>query len=112
MRSKVRDLKEAVSALRQARIQGCAVVLESPERVTELQGTAWFLALVREARQVEPDVQALALVDAGHAGGLALDAIMQGADIVRIAPGLKSAGRLKNIALAKGVRLEIEGKRS
>ncbi|CAA6605755.1 Fructose/tagatose bisphosphate aldolase (fragment) [Rhodospirillaceae bacterium LM-1] len=106
----IHDMAGAVSALKTAREQGCLLILESPPRVAEIQGTAWFLALVDEAKAVVSGVAVQTLVDAGPACALAMDALERGADVVRIDAGMKSAGKLMDIAKAQGARIEIKRK--
>lgn len=112
MRVSIASLKEAVSALKQAERLGGMLILESPARLVDVQGTAWFLALVRQARQQVPDVPAQALVDAGGAAALALDALVQGADIVRIDAANPARDKLKDIADSLGARLELKRKKT
>jgi hypothetical protein len=107
MRFKVACLSDAVAALEAASHRGRTAVLESPGRVVEIEGSAWFLALVRQARAKVPQAVGLSLVDAGCAAALALDAMKRGADIVRIDKRLRSRARLQAIAKAIGIVLEI-----
>ncbi|MBF0267471.1 MAG: hypothetical protein HQL44_02645 [Alphaproteobacteria bacterium] len=106
----IHDLPGAILALEAAREQDCLLILESPPRVAEIQGAAWFLALVGQAKAVVSGVAVQTLVDAGPASALAMDALARGADVVRIDAGMKSAARLMDIAKAQGARIEIKRK--
>lgn len=112
MRVSIASLKDAVSALKMAESLGQSVILESPPRLVDVQGTAWFLSLVRQARLRAPDVQAMALIDAGNAAALALDALSQGAEIVRIDAACPARNKLKAIADGMGARLELKRKKT
>lgn len=101
----VNDLTQAIKALVAAEQAGCPVRLECPPGMLEIQGAAWFMALVKEAKQKVPAVQVETLIDAGSMPGLALEALSQGADILRIDGGVAAASKLKAIAKAQGARL-------
>lgn len=112
MRVSIASLAQAVSALKRAESLGCAVILESPPRLVEVQGSAWFLSLVRQARRQVPDVPAQALIDAGNAAALALDALAQGAEIVRVDAASPARNKLKAVAGGLGARLELKRKKT
>lgn len=112
MRVSIASLAEAVSALKQAESLGCPLILESPPRLVDVQGSAWFLSLVRQARRQVPDVPAQALIDAGNAAALALDALAQGAEIVRLDAASPARNKLKAIADGLGARLELKRKKT
>lgn len=80
-------------------------MLESPPRVAEVQGAAWFLALAALAAERVPGVPVKTLVDCGDAAALALDALMRGADVVRFSGSAKAARKLKEIAKGNGAVL-------
>ncbi len=101
----VNNLAQAIDTLIAAKEAGRPVRLECPPGMLEIQGAAWFMALVKEAKQQVPDVRVETLIDAGSMPGLALEALSQGADILRIDGGVAAASKLKAIAKAHGARL-------
>jgi len=107
----VQSLPEAVGVLERARTEGVTAILESPPRVCEVQGTAWFLALAKEASQRVPGVLVETLIDAGSAPALAVDALAQGAKTVRLAASPAVLAKLKAIAQDLGARIEPQRKK-
>lgn len=98
----VADVQGAVAALRRAEDEGRPLLLRGPERVAEIQGSAWFIAMIDAAKRQVPGVDAKILIDAGAAAGLAYDAIMRGADYVLFTGKASAARKLDEIAKRKG----------
>jgi hypothetical protein len=98
----VHDLAQARVALAAAAELGVPITLLSPPGAARYQGVGYFAALVAEARRAVPDAAATAVLDCGDAPALALAALRQGIEAVRVeAPARVRAG-IADIARQSG----------
>lgn len=98
----------AVAALAAARKAGRAIILQSPRGCVRIQGAAWFRKLVEAARAQVPEAEALAVLDCADAPGLALAALRDGAEAVRLDPDVPARAAVADIAGQLGARLDEE----
>lgn len=96
---------QAEAALSAAQQEGQPIVLQSPPRCVLIQGAAWFRTLVTAARQAFPDVSAGSIIDCGDAPGLALAALRDGAEAVRVDAPPRALAAIEEIAGQLGARL-------
>ncbi|WP_404378683.1 hypothetical protein [Caenispirillum salinarum] len=96
----------AQAALAAARAADRSVILQSPPRCALIQGAAWFRTLIEAARAQVPDADALAVLDCGDAPGLALTALRDGAEAVRLEAADPARAAVADIADQLGVRLD------
>jgi hypothetical protein len=74
----VRDWRETEAALLQARSDGAAPTLVTPEDAAALYGAGYLAALQERARKEFPDVAFTLIVDCGDAPGYALACLRAG----------------------------------
>ncbi|EKV26498.1 Fructose/tagatose bisphosphate aldolase [Caenispirillum salinarum AK4] len=96
----------ARAALAAAREAGRRVILQSPPRCALIQGAAWFHTLIEAARAQEPGADALPVLDCGDAPGLALAALRDGAEAVRLEVTGSARTAVADIADQLGARLD------
>ena len=101
----VHALEHARAALAAAADLGVPVVLASAPDAAGYAGVLWFRALLREAAEAYPDVEATGLLDCGDRPGFALAAIRLGLPAVCFRGPAAVAKKLAAIAETEGVRL-------
>ena len=96
------DLAQAREALAAAAELGVPVTVLSPPGAARYQGVGYFAALVAAARHAVPDAAATAVLDCGDAPALALAALRQGIEAVRVAAPAQVRARIADIARQSG----------
>lgn len=105
-RAVVRDLAEAVAALRAAAARGARrVELESPPGAAAWMGAGYFRALVAAAAEAVPGIAAVSVLDCGRDAGYALEALRAGVPVVVVAAPAPVFRRLADIARQRGATL-------
>lgn len=104
----VHSLAHARAALQAAGETGTAVTLIGPPGGAAYLGTPFLLEIVGQARAAFPQAKATAVVDCGDAPGLALAALRQGAEAVRLDAAPAVLAKVAEIAGRRGGRLDRE----
>lgn len=102
----VHTSNQAEAALAAAREAERQIILQSPARCACIQGAAWFRKLIETARAQVPDIEAHAVLDCADAPGLALAALRDGAEAVRLDPDLPAWSAIADIATQYGAWLD------
>ena len=101
----VHHLDHARAALAAAEETATGVRLLSAPGAAAFGGASWFADMIRLARQEHPGAEAEAVLDCGAEPGLALAAIREGVEAIRIRATAETRGRIAAIAAAAGCRL-------
>lgn len=102
----VHDLAHALAAARAAQEVGVPAVLMSPAGAAGYLGAPYFREIVAAARAAYPGAGITAVLDCGDAAGLALAALRDGAEVIRVAVTDEVRRRLTDIAGQSGARLD------
>ena len=102
----VHTLAEARAALTAAAEAGRPIVLWSPADAVRSMGAAYFLTVIRLAREEVPAASSRAVLDCGDAPGLALAALQAGAEAVRLTSSADVRAKVADIAAKLGSTVE------
>ncbi len=101
----VHTLAHARAALAAAAELRVPVLLLSPPGAASYMGAGYFQAMIAEARDAFPAVEAGAVLDCADMAGLALAALRQGIGAVRLGGRDDVVGRVADIARQLGAEL-------
>ena len=96
------DLREARAAFAAAAELGVPITVMSAPGAAASLGVGYFAAMIGAARTEFPTVTATAVLDCGDAPGLALAALRQGIDAVRVEAPARVRAKLADIAGQQG----------
>lgn len=106
----VHDLAQTRAALAAAEAAGMPVRLQSAPGAAAFAGAAWFAELAALARAAHPRAETEMVLDCGREPGLALAAIREGIEAIRLIARRDVREKVAAIAAGRGCRL-IETRR-
>ena len=104
----VHTLDHARAAMTAAAELGVAVTLLSPPAAAAYLGAAVFRHMIAEAARGRPGVEYRAVLDCGGDAGLALGALAQGIEVVRLDAAEDVRAKVADIAAQSGAALDGE----
>lgn len=102
----VHNLDHARAAMTAAAELGVAVTLLSPPAAAAYLGAAVFRHMIAEAARDRPGLEYRAVLDCGGDAGLALGALRQGIEVVRLEATEEVRAKVADIAAQSGAALD------
>ena len=104
----VHNLDHARAAMAAAAELGVALTLLSPPAAAAYLGAAVFRHMIAEAARDHPGVEFRCVLDCGGDAGLALGALRQGIEVVRLGATKEVRAKVADIAAQSGATLDEE----